>query len=310
MPWIAPALMIGAQVVSGISRANAQKKATAAKNQQQKRADKFNRKAWRYSKEKLKGQYEYLKKGVQTKRENAVMAAAYKDDLNWQKWNYDLMIRQSEQEGLNAQYERSEQLYNEQLDFNSEAARIASEKEYRRYQDSAISKAFEAEDLQLQSLLKTDAIKAKGAVGRSTAKSVQSMMASHGRNSAILAESLTSAKRDLVSTLESIANDQEGADMQAFANRMLKPGILPIRPMPIRTPIPIFQDPKKPSKYDYGPKPVPGMQSPDTSGAILVATGANAMAGIMGATAGYQGADPGATPAQRRAATIKGARGY
>ena len=192
--WVLPAISTASSVIGGISKANAQRKATAAKNRHQKRADKFQRKAWRYSKEKLKGQYEYLKKGVQTKRDNAAMAAAYKDDLNWQKWNYDLMIRQSEQEGLNAQYERSEQLYNEQIDFNSEAARIASEKEYRRYQDTAIAKAFEAEDLQLQSLLKTDEIKAKGAVGRSTAKSVQSMLASQGRNSVILAESLTSAK--------------------------------------------------------------------------------------------------------------------
>ena len=78
--------------------------------------------------------------------------------------------------------------------------------------------------------------------------------------------------------------------MAAFAQKMLKPGTLPMRPMPIQTPVPIFQDPRKPSKYDFGPKPIKGFQVADQSGQTLLQTGINAVAGIGSfAAGGYAG---------------------
>ena len=277
---------MAANVIGGISKANQQKKAAAAQNKHAKLQDKFNKKKWTYSKKKLQAHYKHLKEGVEIQRENAQNNAAYRDEINWQSWNHDLMIRNMEQEGLNAQYEKSQQLYNDQININAASARMAVEREYNRLGDIEREKSFEFQDLNLQNLLKSDAIKAKGVRGLSADKSIQAQDAAFGRNSAILVESLTSNRRDVVATLKEIAKDQGAADMAAFAQKMLKPGTLPMRPMPIQTPVPIFQDPRKPSKYDFGPKPIKGFQVADQSGQTLLQTGINAVSQVGSFAAG------------------------
>jgi len=279
--------------MSGVQKANAERRITKAKNKYTKLEDKFNKKKWTYSKERLKLEYKHKKEGVEIDRENALNNSLHKDAINWNSWNHDLMIRNMEQEGLNAQYEKSQQLYADQINANSASARIAVEKEYDRLGDIEREKSFEFQDLQLQNLLKSDAIKAKGVRGLSADKSVQAQQAAYGRNTAILVEALTSNRRDVESTLKQIAFDQDAADLAAFAQKMLKPGILPIRPMPIQTPVAIFQDPRKPTKYDYGPKPIKGYQIPDTSGQTLLQTGLNAAAGVAGDAGRFLNSDRG-----------------
>lgn len=225
-------------------------------NKYAKKQDKWNKKVWEYDKKKLKNNYKYLKKEAKIKRQNAKANAQYADTVNSQKWAYDLMIRNSEQISLNQQYAKSNKLYVEQLDINAAAAHQASEKEYNRFEEAKTQHAFQANDLELETLLKYETIKSKGRQGKSVLKSQQAVMAQRGRSAAVLIESLTSSGRDMAETLEDIAADQNNADIQAFAQKMLKPGTIPIRPIPPRTPIPVIQDPKKPKKYDYGPKPM------------------------------------------------------
>ena len=225
-------------------------------NKYAKKQDKWNKKVWNYDKKKLKNNYKYLKEEAAIKRKNTQANATYKDQVNTQKWAYDLMIRNSEQIGLNQQYAKSNQLYVDQLDINAATAHQAVEKEYNRFREQEIEHAFKSNDLELETLLKYETIKAKGQQGKSVLKSQQAVMAQRGRSAAVLVESLTSAGRDMAETLEDIAADQNNADLQAFAQKMLKPGAIPIRPIPVRTPIPVIQDPKKPNKYDYGPKPM------------------------------------------------------
>jgi hypothetical protein len=59
--------------------------------------------------------------------------------------------------------------------------------------------------------------------------------------------------------------------------------------MPIQTPVAIFQDPRKPTKYDYGPKPIKGFQVADQSGQTLLQTGINAATGAASFYAGGLG---------------------
>ena len=225
-------------------------------NKYAEKQDKFNRKVWEYDKKKLQNNYKYLKEEAAIKRRNARANARYADQTNAQKWSYDLMIRNSEQIALNQQYAKSEQLYQDQLDINSSSAHQAAEKEYNRLQEAQTDHVFQSQELELETLLKYETIKAKGQEGRSVLKSAQAIMAAKGRSQAVLIESLTSSALDIGETLEAIANDKNVAAMQAFAQKMLKPGSIPIRPIPVKTPIPIIQDPKKPTKYDFGMKPM------------------------------------------------------
>ena len=246
MAWWAVAAAVGGQIVSGYMQKEASKKATKAQNKAQAAADAYNREAWALSKDQLKANHAYLKETTGIKRQNALDNANYQDAVNYQKWNYDLMIRNSEQAGLNA-------------------AKLAQDNEWQRLSEIEAETAFEDQDLVIEGLLKSDAAKARGMTGRSVDKAVQSIMMSQGRNSAILVESLTSGTRDVAATLAEIANDKTGADLAAFAQKMLKPGALPIRPLPIKTPVPILPDPRPLAEYDFGPEPVGGYMKPDTS---------------------------------------------
>jgi len=265
MAWWAVAAAVGGQLVSGYMSSQASKKATKAQNKAQAAADAYNREAWGMQKDQLRANHAYTVKTTGIKRQNALDNANYQDSVNLQKWNYDLMIRNSEQAGLNAQFTKSEQLYNDQINLNSAAANLAQDNEYRRLSEIEAETAFEDQDLVIDALLKSDAAKARGMVGRSADKAVQSIMMSRGRNSAILVESLVSGTRDVAATLDEIANDKTGADLAAFAQKMLKPGALPVRPLPIKTPVPILPDPRPIADYDFGPEPVGGYMKPDTS---------------------------------------------
>ena len=105
-------------------------------------------------------------------------------------------------------------------------------------------------------------------------------MAQFGRNQAVLAESLVSARRQTDRNLERINIEKYGADLAADANRMLMPMRGPDIPVPYKTPRATFQDPLKPEK---GPAPVRGVNTatrPSTLGTIAnsvssVVSGAN-----------------------------------
>ena len=266
--YIAPALISGAfSLLGGAADRSAENEKERKEQERQweankhfneyaEKEDKFNRKLWEYDKEKLQDNYQFLLEEAAIKRGNAQANAQYADTVNAQKWSYDLMIRNSEQIALNQQYAKSNELYTQQLDINAQTAYQATAKEYNRFREAEVENTFKQTYLELETLLKDETIKAKGRQGKSVLKSQQAVMAQRGRSAAVLIESLTSAGRDLHQTLTDIAMDQNNADLQAFAQKMLKPGTIPIRPIPIRTPIPVIQDPRKPTKYDYGPKPL------------------------------------------------------
>ena len=286
--WVAAAgtaINIGSQIFSGFQKADAEEEAARAQNEAQERADKYNKQAWEYNKERLKNDFKYLSRETDIKRENAIKNAAFQDNTNRQNWNYDLKIKMAEQRGLDSQFLKSTKLYADQLDLNAASARNATEKEYRRLDEIQTQKSFEFQELQLQTLLKSDAAKSRGRQGKTAAKSEQAIMASRGRNAAILLQSLTDTSRDMTATLREIARDKDGADLAAFAQKMLKPGRLPVRPRPLKTPVPKLLGPRRPTVYDYGPKPVKGYMRPDTSQQIrnsTIASGIGSVANFVG----------------------------
>jgi hypothetical protein len=78
--------------------------------------------------------------------------------------------------------------------------------------------------------------------------------------------------------MKKVATDKFGADLAANAARMLKPERLPRPPKPLRTPRTKFLKPRRPKKYDFGPKPIKGAKASST-GAWLGA-GADALGAV------------------------------
>jgi len=286
--------MIGAiaGLMQGMMAASAEQKRAAAQNKAAKAADKYNLQSWNFNKKVLKKNYKYQQDSVDIARSNAEMNALFTDAINEQNWNYGLMIHEAGQLAAEQQWMRSEDLYTKQLFLNHSALKIAEEGQYRRLEELEMANAFLWQELSIETMQQSDLAFVQTGSGRSGRKAVQASLMKAGMDSAKLVESLTSGRRDVMGTLQEIAQDKAAGDLQAWAQKLTKPGKLPYKPKPFRTPIPLLQDPRKPNKYDYGPKPYKSFRSPDNSGlmmgsAVLGAFGS--LAGGMASTSSSQG---------------------
>ena len=186
------------------------------------------------------------------------------------------------------QYAKSEQIYGQQLTFNQMAQAAANEAEYRKLEDAMKEMAFQNQDIVIKALQSEGTAAVKGQQGRSAEKMEQAEFAALGRNQAILAESLLSAKADTGAALRKIANDKFGADLAAEASRMLRPDRLPQPPKPLTTPRAEYLKPRKPKAFDFGPKPVKGAMASSTGSWMGAATqGLTSIAGAIGSGSKY-----------------------
>ena len=259
--------------LAGQQQADAQNRATEATYQQ-------NKLSWEYGKKVLDLDYGQRINEWHLNQRNDETISAWKDATNLQDWNYGLKIQNYEYASQMRQYNRSHQIADRQLTFNAMAQAAANEAEYRKLEDATKEIAFQNQDLIVKTVQSEGAAAVRGQQGRSAEKAGQVELASLGRNQAILAESLLSARADSQAALRKIAADKYGADLAANASRMLKPQRLPSAPKPLTTPRTEFLKPRQPTEYDYGPAPIKGAMASST-GSWLNA-GANAMQFIPG----------------------------
>ena len=229
---------------------------------------KYDMQKWNYGRRSTMADWRHSTKQWRLNQKNEETLAAFKDATNLQDWQYNLKIQDFEYASQMKQYAKSEQIYNQQLTFNQIAAAAAKEAEYRKLEDSMKEMAFQNQDIVIKALQSEGISAVKGQQGRSAEKMEQAEFAALGRNQAILAESLLSAKADTATALRKIANDKFGADLAAEANRMLRPDRLPQSPKPLTTPRAEYLQPRKPKKFDFGPKPIKGAMA-SSAGAWL-----------------------------------------
>ena len=244
----------------GMAQDSAQNDATRAQ-------DAYNQQTWKYNWKESQRDYEHASKGVQIRRRNERKERRSRDKTALNDWNHGMAIRDYEHNMQMRAYNKSEQTYKDQLNFNNMAASVAMESENRWLDERFTEAAFQNQDIIVQQL------QAEGEAqllqsGNSAGKAVQSVMAQAGRNQAVLAESILSAKKQSAVNVKKIKLDKYGGDLQAEANRMLKPEIMPALPKPIPLPKSKFQNPRKPRKP---PKPIKGAMT--NAGAISGAVG-------------------------------------
>ena len=210
---------------------------------------------------KLDSDYAYAYEGYEINKRNQETMARLTDEKNLRKYNYDLQIRNAQQKSAQEAYAKSERLYHSQLGYNQRAAEHARQRSIIRQHEIRQKAAFDNEDSVIQSIEAEGKLAALGQSGRSMTKALVTLRAQQGRSEAKLAESLVSARRDFALTLQEISRDKYGADLAAFANRMLKPGELPMPIAPLKTPIPELQAPKAIEEHDYLPDPIMGVKA-------------------------------------------------
>ena len=246
---------------------------------------KFSTQAWNYNKRSTKADWRHSVKQWRLNEKNEETLAAFKDATNLQDWQYNLKIQDFEYASQMKQYAKSEKIYGQQLTFNQMAQAAANEAEYRKLEDTMKEMAFQNQDIVIKALQSEGVAAVKGQQGRSAEKMEQAEFAALGRNQAILAESLLSAKADTASALRKIANDKFGADLAAEASRMLRPDRLPQPPKPLATPRAEYLKPRKPKAFDFGPKPVKGAMASSTGAWMGAASqGLRSIAGAIGSS--------------------------
>lgn len=267
--------LIGA-AIGGISSIIGGSSQASAQNQAVQKQYEYDKQTWRYRWEDVNREYDWLRKGTQIARNNRNEEIAYRNATALQDWRYQLAIADVQDEYNAKAYTKSLQTYGLQRSFNNMAAAAAYASEQRKLQDAVTEISFQNQDVTIQALQQAGTVQASGASGRSAGKALHSVLAQAGRNQAILAESLVSAKGNHKQAVNKITSDKYGADIQAWGNIMVKP-IKSARPeAPFMLPKPVIQAPRKPKKP---PKPIKGAKA-DMTGSIISGVG-NTIGGVL-----------------------------
>ena len=243
----------GARNSARAERKNAQKQNEATERQFE-----YDTKAYNMKIDQLKSEHAFRIKETATKRANDENAAAYQDAINASNYAHQLMIRQREQDSLDAQYAKSNELFAMKTGYNERVAQKAHADELRKLDEIHTEATFNAQEQRIKHLQEEGQIRALGQAGVSVGKTHQAAAASFGYTIAALNEGLESAGLATLSALDDIKIDKFAANLSAYAEKMADPGELPMPIQPIESPRTIYDDPEPLMDFHFGPPPVKG----------------------------------------------------
>jgi hypothetical protein len=285
----AKALLIGGGL-AGAGYMGGQKSAAAAREQANRANDATERRFWydvenwNLQKDKIQADHAYATEMAHLQARNEQSLANWKDASNLANYQYELQIRNARQESNLKQYAKSENIYGDQITLNALSAQAGKEDELRSLAEIHTETSFDANEAYLQNLKAEGQLRAKGIKGRSIGKAEQATLADYGRQMALLSESLASAGRNSRAVLKEIQRDHFSADLTAYAQRMLEPGVEPMPIIPYATPVAEFALPRALSDADYGAMPVMGAQMSPNAAANQV--WGQTISGIAGSAIG------------------------
>ena len=180
-------------------------------------------------------------------------------------------------------YAKSDDIFYNQLGINAQNERAARMDERRQLREIETENRYQKNDAYLEAIEAEGAIRARGQTGRSIdkAKSVAALKASTAMS--LLDLSLDNATTASQSALQAIGRERTVQDLNAYAAKMLDPGVLPEPIAPLPTPQATFLYPRVFEDYDFGPEPIRGaMVSPSAASAQVWGTTISSIAGTVG----------------------------
>ena len=237
VPWLIGATVVsaGASVASGIGGAQnaAQQNARAEANYEaQKKAQE----------EQARRTNEYNKRVFEADKENYKRQREYEWQTAIKQWQYNSEIQDYQYLQTARQYLSSVENTEQQLQYNSVAAREAQESEQASLAEILNSDAFQREGLVIERL-QNEGRAALLQAGGSRTKALQSTVAESGRNAAILTASLISAGQQSQRNMRDIELSRYADDLKARNAMMIEPERLPDIPQPIKPPERVFVEP-------------------------------------------------------------------
>ena len=248
-------ISVAAGLFGAHQSSKAAKKNAKAQNKAAERQHEYDLKAYNMKIQQLKAEHAYRIRETNFKRLNTERQASYQDKMNNRNYAHQLMIRKREQDSLDAQFKKSNELFALKTGYNERVAQKAHSDELRKLDEIHKESAFDVQEQRIKNLQQEGEIRALGQSGVSVGKSHQSNLASFGFQVAALNEGLESAGINTLSALEDIKNDKFSANLAAYAEKMADPGTLPMPIKPIETPRTVYDDPAPLMDFHFGPPP-------------------------------------------------------
>ena len=261
--------------------ANAAKQAQSERNEAVDQQYKYDVQAWQMQKDAAIADREYAVREIEERARQEGMLAAYKDAQQAESYNYNLQIRNLQQETNEKMYRKSEDIYFNQLGINALEEREAKLNEKRQLKEITTKSLYEQNDAYLEALQAEGTIRARGITGRTADKLTATAALQAAQKMTMLDLSLDNATVESQSTMRALGRERVVSDLNAYAAKMLDPGILPMPIQPLPTPQATFMYPRVYEDYDFGPEPIRGaMISPSAAAAQVWGTSISSLAGM------------------------------
>lgn len=283
LQFIAPMVGLGMQIYAGRKQDKAARQAADTQNAATEAQYQYDLEAWDMAKQSAIAKRNYAVQEIEEKARQEGLIAAHKDAANLRTYNYNLQIRDREQDLNDRMYQKSEDIFVNQLGINALNEKSARMDERRQLREIETENRYQKNDAYLEAIQAEGAIRARGQTGRSIekAKSVAALKASTALS--LLDLSLDNATAASQSALQSIGRERTVQDLNAYAAKMLDPGVLPEPIIPLPTPQATFLYPRVFEDYDFGPEPIRGaMVSPSAASAQVWGTTISSLAGTVG----------------------------
>ena len=273
-------------IAAGVGLYGANKQANAAKEAQQANnaaADaqyRYNVQRWEADKNKMLADREYKVKEIEERARQEGQLAAFKDASNARQYNYQLQIRNSQQDTNERMFAKSNKIYQDQLGLNALQERNARQEERQQLEEIKAEKRYEQNTAYIDGILAEGEIRARGQTGRSVQKARSVATLKSATALTLLNLSLENATTASQNAIKNIRTDRTVADLNAYASKMLDPGELPMPLAPLATPQATFMYPRVYQDYDFGPEPIMGAQiSPSSAAAQVWGSSLTSLAG-------------------------------
>ena len=278
-----PVSAIVGGVVSFIGGRQQAKAAAAAQKAQNEAAEKqyeYNVQRWEMDKQKMLADREYKVQEIEERARQEGQLADFKDASNARQYNAQLQIRNSQQDTNERMFAKSNAIYQDQLGLNILQEKNARQEELQQLKEIQSEKRYERNSAYIEGLLAEGEIRARGQTGRSVqkARSVETLKTATALT--LLNLSLDNATAASQNAIKNIRTDRTIADLNAYASKMLDPGVLPMPLQPLATPVATFMYPRVYQDYDFGPEPIRGAQiSPSSAAAQVWGSSITSLAG-------------------------------
>ena len=280
LQFIAPIVGLGLQIYGGNKQKQAANQAAQAQNEGTEAQYQYDLAAWEMAKDSAIAKRDYAVQEIEEKARQEGLLAAHKDAANLQTYNYNLQIRNQQQDLNERMYAKSEDIFVNQLNINAQNERAARMDERRKLREIETENRYQQNEAYIDALEAEGAIRARGQTGNSVdrQKSVAALEAATAMS--LLNLSLDNATAASRSAIQAIGTERVVQHLNAYAAKMLDPGVIPEPVQQLPTPQATFLYPRVFEDYDFGPEPIRGaMTSPSAASAQVWGT---TIAGLAG----------------------------